>query len=493
MRAVTWHGKHDVRVDTVPDPTIQEPTDVIVKITSTGICGSDLHLYSVLGPFLDVGDILGHEPMGVVAEVGPEVTELQVGDRVVVPFNVSCGTCFMCGQGLHSQCETTQVRERGKGAALFGYTKLYGQVPGGQAEYLRVPFGNTLPIKIPDGPPDDRFVYLSDVLPTAWQARRVRGRAARRHATGARPRADRRHGHPGRPAPRHRAGDRRRPGAGAAGPGPGQRGDGDRPQRARRRDLARDGPRADRRARRRRRARRGRAWRHTARRSGTSRTSSTGLLPDAVATKLMETAGVDRLAALYSAIELVRRGGTISLSGVYGGMADPMPMMTMFDKQIQLRMGQANVHRWVPDILPLLLDGDPLGTEDFATHRLPLDAAPEAYATFQAQQGRHGQDAAAARSRRLGGLTGRPPAPGAEGEDSAPGPTSGLGAALGAGLPGVAGVLPAHPADELVAGAGSGGRPAVAAVAGSAAGLPGAGHAGVRLDVVLGGRRAVEQ
>ena len=115
MRALTWHGKRDVRVDTVPDPTIQDPTDVIVEITSAGISGSDLHLYEVLGPFLDAGDILGHEPMGVVAEVGPGVTELKAGDCVVVPFNVSCGTCVMCGQGLHSQCETTQggrVRHR---------------------------------------------------------------------------------------------------------------------------------------------------------------------------------------------------------------------------------------------------------------------------------------------------------------------------------------------------------------------------------------------
>src|ERR1700754_3796927 len=170
MRALTWHGKRDVRVDTVPDPTIKDPTDVIVEITSTGICGSDLHLYELFGPFLGEGDILGHEPMGVVAEVGAGVTELEVGDRVVVPFNVSCGTCFMCGQGLHSQCETTQVHEYGTGASLFGYTKLYGQIPGGQAEYLRVLFGNTLPIKVPEGPPDDRFVFLSDVLPTAWQA-----------------------------------------------------------------------------------------------------------------------------------------------------------------------------------------------------------------------------------------------------------------------------------------------------------------------------------
>src|SRR3954470_8577455 len=144
MKAVTWQGKRDVRVETVPDPEIQEPTDVIVRVTSSGICGSDLHLYEVLGPFLSEGDVLGHEPMGIVEEVGSEVTELRPGDRVVVPFNISCGTCFMCDQGLHSQCETTQVREEERGAALFGYTKMYGEVPGGQADYLRVPFANFL-------------------------------------------------------------------------------------------------------------------------------------------------------------------------------------------------------------------------------------------------------------------------------------------------------------------------------------------------------------
>ena len=167
MKAVTWHGKRDVRVDEVPDPTIQEPTDAIVRITSSGICGSDLHLYEVLAPFLDEGDILGHEPMGVVEAVGSEVTHIAPGDRVVIPFNISCGHCFMCDQGLYSQCETTQVREQGKGAALLGYTKLYGQVPGGQAELLRVPQAHFGPIKVPEGPPDDRFVYLSDVLPTS--------------------------------------------------------------------------------------------------------------------------------------------------------------------------------------------------------------------------------------------------------------------------------------------------------------------------------------
>jgi threonine dehydrogenase-like Zn-dependent dehydrogenase len=154
----------------VPDPVVQESNDIIIRVTSSGICGSDLHLYEVLGPFMAEGDILGHEPMGVVEEVGSAITHLRAGDRVVIPFNISCGHCYMCTQGLMTQCETTQVRAEGKGAALFGYTRLYGQVPGGQAEYLRVPQAQFGPVKVPDGPPDDRFVYLSDVLPTAWQA-----------------------------------------------------------------------------------------------------------------------------------------------------------------------------------------------------------------------------------------------------------------------------------------------------------------------------------
>jgi threonine dehydrogenase-like Zn-dependent dehydrogenase len=170
MKALTWQGTHDVRVENVPDPAIEQPTDIIIKVTSTGICGSDLHLYEVLGAFIDPGDVLGHEPMGIVQEAGPEVTHVKPGDRVVIPFNVSCGHCFMCEAGLQSQCETTQVHEYGTGASLLGYTKLYGQVPGGQAEYLRVPQGHYGPIKVPEGSPDDRFVYLSDVLPTAWQA-----------------------------------------------------------------------------------------------------------------------------------------------------------------------------------------------------------------------------------------------------------------------------------------------------------------------------------
>src|SRR3712207_934021 len=159
-----------MRVDNVPDPSIQEPTDVIVRITSSGICGSDLHPYEVLGPFMTEGDIMGHEPMGIVEEVGSGITNVRAGDRVVMPFQMSCGHCFMCNEELFTQCETTQVRDQGMGAALFGYTKLYGAVDGGQAEFLRVPQAQNTTIKVPEGPPDDRFVYLSDVLPTSWQA-----------------------------------------------------------------------------------------------------------------------------------------------------------------------------------------------------------------------------------------------------------------------------------------------------------------------------------
>jgi threonine dehydrogenase-like Zn-dependent dehydrogenase len=170
MKALTWQGNTNVEVFDVPDPVIEEATDVIITVTSTAICGSDLHLYGVLGPYLKPGDILGHEAMGVVAEVGPGVETLDVGDRVVIPFNISCGHCWMCERQLYAQCETTQVRSEGKGAALFGYTSLYGSVPGGQAEYLRVPQAQFGPIKVPDGPPDEHFLYLSDILPTAWQA-----------------------------------------------------------------------------------------------------------------------------------------------------------------------------------------------------------------------------------------------------------------------------------------------------------------------------------
>ena len=381
MKAVTWQGVRDVRVEEVPDPAIEEPTDAVLRITSSGLCGSDLHLYEVLGAFMAEGDVLGHEPMGVVEAVGADVTGLSVGDRVVVPFQIACGHCFMCDRGLQTQCETTQVRDQGMGAALFGYTELYGQVAGAQAEYLRVPHADYGPIKVPDGPDDDRFLFLSDVLPTAWQAvayadvapggtlavlgqgpiGSMAARIARHQGVETviviDPETDRL----GRAA------------EWGAAPLPWE--DHDQVVSSVREMTDGRGPDAviD-------------AVGMEAHGSSVAEAvqKATALLPDAVAKKLMTTGGVDRLAAVHAAIAMVRRGGTISLSGVYGGAADPLPLMTMFDKQVTVRMGQANVRRWSDAILPLLVgDDDPLGVDDFATHHLGLDEAPDAYARFQ--------------------------------------------------------------------------------------------------------------
>jgi threonine dehydrogenase-like Zn-dependent dehydrogenase len=380
MRALTWQGKEKVSVETVPDPVISQPTDAIIKVTSTAICGSDLHLYSVLGPYLHQGDILGHEPMGIVEEVGAEVTRIKPGDRVVVPFNISCGSCWMCSRGLFAQCETTQNREQGKGASLFGYTELYGSVPGGQAEYLRVPQAHFGPITVPDGVPDERFLYLSDILPTAWQA--VAYADVPEEGTLA-----------------------------VFGLGPvgqlcarigvhqGRRVIGvDRvPERL---ELARKfgvetvdlsehddvaevvleltggrgadgvvdavGMEAH-----------GNPVMETA-------IKAVGLLPDAAAKPMIDRMGIDRLDALTTAIKAVRRGGTVSVSGVYGGEVDPMPLMEMFDRGITMRLGQCHVKRWIDEIVPVVMqDGDVLGLETLATHRPSLEEAPAAYEMFQ--------------------------------------------------------------------------------------------------------------
>jgi threonine dehydrogenase-like Zn-dependent dehydrogenase len=384
MKAVVWHGVEDVRVDDVPDPAIQKPTDAIVRITSSAICGSDLHLYKVLSMYMEEGDILGHEPMGVVEEVGSEVTSLKPGDRVVIPFNIACGACYMCERDLQSQCETTQVREHGKGAALFGYTKLYGQVAGAQAEYLRVPQAQYGPIKVPEGPADERFLYLSDVIPTAWQAVKYadvpKGGTLAVYGLGPigqfcvrvakqlgverviavdlvpqRIELARRYGaeivewtDDGDPAldiqdlTDGRGADSVIDAVGTEAHGA--------PVQEAMQTLA-------------------------------SRT------PSRIATKLMEKVGSDRTSALHTAISTVRRGGTLSVIGVYGGAATPMPMMELFDKQVQIRMGQANVKGWIDEIMPLVTDdADPLGTESFATHRLPLEKAPEAYELFQKKE-----------------------------------------------------------------------------------------------------------
>ncbi|MDF9278318.1 glutathione-dependent formaldehyde dehydrogenase [Arthrobacter sp. EH-1B-1] len=381
MKALTWQGKRSLSIDNVPDPRIQEPTDAIVRITSTAICGSDLHLYEVLGPFMNKGDILGHEPMGIVEEVGSSVTNLTPGDRVVIPFNVACGHCWMCNQGLQSQCETTQSRDKGTGAKMLGYSELYGSVPGGQAEYLRVPHANYGAVKVGSELPDERYLYLSDILPTAWQgvkyadvpdggtlavfglgpvgqfASRV-GKYLGQRVIAVEPVAERR-----AMAERHgievvdfskNVGDELREMTDGRGP-----------------DAVVDAV--------------GMEAHHSP--LGAFAQQAVGLLPDAVAKKAMETAGVDRLSVLHAAIDAVRRGGTISISGVYGGTASPMPLLTMFDKQIQTRMGQCNVRRWTDELLPIVEDpSDPLGVMDLKTHEVPLDEGPAAYETFQKKE-----------------------------------------------------------------------------------------------------------
>jgi threonine dehydrogenase-like Zn-dependent dehydrogenase len=384
LKALTWHGKRDVRVEEVADPRIEEPTDAIIRVTSTAICGSDLHLYEVLGPFLSPGDILGHEPMGIVEEVGPDVTHVKPGDRVVVPFNISCGACWMCARGFFAQCETTQNRETGKGASLFGYTELYGSVPGGQAEYLRVPQAHFGPIKVPDGTPDEKFLFLSDILPTAWQAvkfaelppdgtlavlglgpvgqftaRIARHLGAKRviGVDNVPERLDmaRRHGIEvidnsdvdDVPAQLIDMTGGRGPDGVVDAVGM----------------EAHGSP------------------------AGKLAHAVVGALPDVMAKPMADKMALDRLGALRTAVKSVRRGGTVSVSGVYGGEADPMPMMEMFDRGITMRMGQCHVKRWIDDIMPAVLDeADPLGTLDMTTHHLPLDQAPHGYEIFQKKQ-----------------------------------------------------------------------------------------------------------
>ncbi len=376
MKAVVWHGREDVRVDRVDDPGIQEPTDAVVRITSTAICGSDLHLYAKLGPVMREGDIIGHEPMGVVEEVGPEVRHIRPGDRVVVPFNISCGRCGFCERGLYSQCLTTRDRDllptaasqlgRGKGASLFGYTHLYGAVPGAQAEYLRVPQAHFGPIRVPEGPPDHRYLFLSDVLPTAWQAvtygdvrpgqvvavwglgpvgqmcaRIARRREARVIAVDRVP---------------------------------------ERLAMARRHDIeVVDAGEVDDPAE--------AVLEMTGGHGADVAIDAVGMeASGSTVDRVLQTMKVqlDRTHALRRCMQAVRRGGVVSLTGVYSGPVQMFPLGDLFDMQVTLRMGQANVRLWTDQIIPLLEDpDDPLGVDDLVTHHMPLDRAPEAYRMFQ--------------------------------------------------------------------------------------------------------------
>jgi len=392
MHANCWMGKKKVSVEQVPDPRILNTQDAIIKITSTAICGSDLHLYNGLVPTMEKGDILGHEFMGEVVEVGPAVRKLRVGDRVVVPFPIACGVCAPCKVGEFSLCENSNpnawLAEKMWGyspAGLFGYTHMLGGFAGGQAEYARVPFADVGPLKVPPELTDEQVLFLSDIFPTGYMGAEmcnIKGGeviavfgagpvgqfaiASAKMLGAERVIAIDRLPYRLEMA-RNKAGatevinyeevdvqEALRELTGGRGP-----------------DAVIDAVGME---------------AHGATGAAIAQ-KLTGLLPDAVARRLIQIAGIDRLSVLNLAIELVRRGGTISLSGVYGGTADPLNMLQLFDKQVTLKMGQANVRRWIDDLMPLLEgDGDPLGVESFATHHLPLTEAPAAYETFQKKQ-----------------------------------------------------------------------------------------------------------
>jgi threonine dehydrogenase-like Zn-dependent dehydrogenase len=381
MKALIWRSRGTVVTDEVPDPELLYPTDAVVRVTSTAICGSDLHLYDVLGPFLSPGDVLGHEAMGVVERVGSEVTSVHEGDRVVVPFVIACGHCYMCRRGLSTQCETTQNHAHGTGATLFGYTELYGGVPGGQAELVRVPLADNNLLRVGDGYADERYLFLSDILPTAWQAVQYAnlpedgvvgvlglgpvGQFVTRVAA-----------HLGHrvigvdPVPERRAMAERH-GAQTFDLSPGLL------------DELRQ-------------ATDGRGPHSVVDAVGMEAHGNPGIafsqamvdaMPGPIARKLMTTVGLDRLAALHFAFDAVQRGGTVSAAGVYAGVADPMPMMTFFDKQLTLRAGQCNVQHWWPELMPLVEDAsDPLGIDDLVTHTAPLEDAPHMYDVFKKKQ-----------------------------------------------------------------------------------------------------------
>jgi threonine dehydrogenase-like Zn-dependent dehydrogenase len=378
MKAVTWQGKRKLDVRDVEEPRIVEPTDAVVDITSTAICGSDLHLYEVMGPFIDEGFVMGHEGMGVVREVGSAVSDVAVGDRVVISCQIACGTCFMCTRNLQSQCETTQNRDTGFGGSLFGYTQLYGNVPGVQAQAARVPFADYTLIKVRSDLPDERYLFLSDILPTAWQGVQYADvpEGGTLGVLGLGPvgqlaaRMGRHLGH--RVLAADLVADRRamaeRHGVEAFDV------TGDLVQRMRNETDGRGpdsvvdavGTEA-----------------HGDRVAKIAQTAG-NLLPKKVAQLMISKAGIDSTAAMHTAIDLVRRGGTISFTGAYTGAIDPFPMQKVWDKELTLRNGAVNVRRWLDDLLPLVEDpADPLGLDDLVTHHGSLDDAPRLYSDFQ--------------------------------------------------------------------------------------------------------------
>ncbi|HSF76499.1 MAG TPA: zinc-dependent alcohol dehydrogenase [Microcoleus sp.] len=374
MKALCWHGANDVRVDNVPDPTIINPRDAIVKITSTAICGSDLHLYNGFIPTMQSGDILGHEFMGEVVELGSEVKNLKKGDRIVIPFTISCGSCFFCNRDLWSLCDNSNpnagLAEKMFGhspAGLFGYSHLTGGYAGGQAEYARVPFADVGPLKIPDGLSDEQVLFLTDIFPTGYMAAEncdiqpgdtvavwgcgPVGQFAIRSAfmLGA-----------DRVIAIDRIPERLQMAAAAkaeiinyeemdAGEAVTEMTGGRGP------DSCIDAVGME--------------------------AHGTGL--DALYDKAKQAVRLesDRPTALRQVILACRKGGTVSIPGVYGGFVDKVPLGAAFNKGLTMKMGQTHVHRYLRPLLDRVQKGE-IDPSFVITHRMKLDEAPHGYDIF---------------------------------------------------------------------------------------------------------------
>ncbi|HZS76076.1 MAG TPA: zinc-dependent alcohol dehydrogenase [Ktedonobacteraceae bacterium] len=376
MKAVCWNGIHDMRVETVPDPKILNPHDAIVEITTTAICGSDLHLYDGYIPTMEKGDIVGHEFMGIVVEVGKEVKNLKVGDRVVVPFTIACGNCFFCKQNLWSLCDNSnpnaaiaEMMYGYTGSGLYGYSHIYGGYAGGQAEYARVPFADIGPLKIPNGMPDEKVIFLTDIFPTGYMAAEncniqpgdivavwgcgPVGQFAIRSAymLGAEQviAIDR---FPERLRMAQQAGNTKvinyeeadvvetlRDLTGGRGP-----------------DACIDAVGME----------------------------AHGTTIDAIYDKVKQTLRMetDRPTALRQAIQACRKGGTVSIPGVYGGMLDKFPLGAAFAKGLTFKMGQTHVHKYLQPLLERI-EREEIDPSFVITHRMSLDEAPHGYEIFK--------------------------------------------------------------------------------------------------------------
>jgi len=378
MQALTYHGSKDVRVENVPDPVIQESDDIILRVTATAICGSDLHLYRGKIPQVKDGDIFGHEFMGIVEEVGSAVTAVSKGDRVIIPFVIACGSCFYCAMNLHAACETTNTgrgailnkKQIPPGAALFGYSHLYGGLPGGQAEYVRVPKGNIGPFKIPDGLDDEKVLFLTDILPTGYQAAVnagiTHGSSVAIYGAG--------------PVGLMTAASARFLGAEKIfmvdhnqyrlnfaqenyGVIPINFDEIDDPAEAiieqtdgyRGVDAAIDAVGFE----------------------------AKGSTVETVLTTLKIEASSGK--ALRQCIAAVRRGGVVSVPGVYAGFIHGFLFGDAFDKGLTFKMGQTHVHPLLPHLLEQIIAGK-LNPEIIISHRLPLKDAAEGYRIFNEKE-----------------------------------------------------------------------------------------------------------